>query len=183
MTFDSRKVKKDALFIATKGTHQNGHLYIDKAIELGAIAILCEQMPVKKVESVTYVKVADTTYSMGVMACNFYDNPSQKLKLVGVTGTNGKTTTVTLLFNLFKSMGYSVGLLSTVQNKINNTVVEATHTTPDAISLNELLDTMVKQECEFAFMEVSSHAVVQNRIAGRFYLVHTTQHLVLLWQV
>jgi len=166
ITFDSRKVKKDSLFIATKGTQQDGHLYIDKAIELGAIAILCEVMPKNKIEGITYIKVADTSYSMGIMACNFYDNPSEKLKLVGVTGTNGKTTTVTLLFNLFKSMGYSVGLLSTVQNKINSTNIEATHTTPDAISLNELLDTMVKQECEFAFMEVSSHAVVQNRIAG-----------------
>ena len=166
MTFDSRKVKKDSLFVATKGTQQDGHVYIDKAIELGAIAVVCEQMPKTKVDTVTYIKVADTSYAMGVMACNFYDNPSEKLKLVGVTGTNGKTTTVTLLFNLFKSMGYSVGLLSTVQNKINNTVIPATHTTPDAIALNELLDNMVKQECEFAFMEVSSHAVVQNRIAG-----------------
>ena len=166
ITFDSRKVKKDSLFIATKGTLQDGHAYIAKAIEQGAIAILCEQMPANKVDAITYVKVADSSYSMGIMACNFYDNPSEKLKLVGVTGTNGKTTTVTLLFNLFKSMGYSVGLLSTVQNKINNTVIEATHTTPDAISLNEMLDNMVKQECEFAFMEVSSHAVVQNRIAG-----------------
>ncbi len=166
MTFDSRKVKKDSLFIATKGTTQDGHLYIDKAIEMGAIAILCEQMPKNKVDAITYIKVADSSYSMGIMACNFFDNPSEKLKLVGVTGTNGKTTTVTLLFNLFKSMGYSVGLLSTVQNKINNTIVPATHTTPDAIALNELLDNMVKQECEFAFMEVSSHAVVQNRIAG-----------------
>ncbi len=166
ITFDSRKVKKDSLFIATRGTQQDGHLFIDKAIEMGAIAILCEVMPKNKVDGITYIKVADTSYSMGIMACNFYDNPSEKLKLVGVTGTNGKTTTVTLLFNLFKSMGYSVGLLSTVQNKINNTTIEATHTTPDAISLNELLDTMVKQECEFAFMEVSSHSVVQNRIAG-----------------
>ena len=166
MTFDSRKVKKDSLFIATTGTQNDGHLYIDKAIEQGAIAIVCEQLPKNKIESVTYIKVADSSYAMGIMACNFYDNPSEKLKLVGVTGTNGKTTTVTLLFNLFKSMGYSVGLLSTVQNKINNTVIPATHTTPDAIALNELLDNMVKQDCEFAFMEVSSHAVVQNRIAG-----------------
>lgn len=166
ITFDSRKVKKDSLFIATRGTLQDGHLYIEKAIEQGAIAILCEQLPKTKIDSITYVKVSDSSYAMGIMACNFYDNPSEKLKLVGVTGTNGKTTTVSLLFNLFKSMGYSVGLLSTVQNKINNLVIEATHTTPDAISLNELLDTMVKQDCEFAFMEVSSHAIVQNRITG-----------------
>ena len=166
VTFDSRKVKKDSLFIATKGTAVDGHLYIDKAIESGAIAIICETIPQQKNETVTYVKVVDSSLALGIIACNFYDNPSEKIKLVGITGTNGKTTTVTLLFNLFKSLGYSVGLLSTVQNKINNTVIPSTHTTPDALALNELLSTMVEQGCEYAFMEVSSHAVVQNRIAG-----------------
>jgi UDP-N-acetylmuramoyl-L-alanyl-D-glutamate--2,6-diaminopimelate ligase len=166
LTFDSRKVTKDALFIATKGTQTDGHQFISKAIELGAIAIVCETMPKEKLESVTYIKVADASYAMGIISCNYFDNPSQKLKLVGVTGTNGKTTTVTLLFNLFKSMGYSVGLISTVQNKINNNIIPSTHTTPDAISLNELFAEMVNQNCEYAFMEVSSHAVVQNRIAG-----------------
>jgi UDP-N-acetylmuramoyl-L-alanyl-D-glutamate--2,6-diaminopimelate ligase len=110
--------------------------------------------------------VKDASYALGIIACNFYDNPSEKIKLVGVTGTNGKTTTVTLLFNLFRALGYNVGLLSTVQNKINNTVIQSTHTTPDALSLNELLNEMVKSGCDYAFMEVSSHAVVQNRIAG-----------------
>jgi UDP-N-acetylmuramoyl-L-alanyl-D-glutamate--2,6-diaminopimelate ligase len=166
VAFDSRQVKKDSLFIATKGTTVDGHDYISKAIELGAIAIVCEEIPVTKLEQITYVKVTDSGYALGIIACNFYDNPSEKIKLVGVTGTNGKTTTVTLLFNLFKSMGYSVGLLSTVQNKINNTIIPATHTTPNAIELNSLLSSMVEQSCEFVFMEVSSHAIVQNRIAG-----------------
>lgn len=166
VAFDSRKVKKDSLFVATAGTSVDGHDYINKAIESGAVAIVCERIPDEKKESITYVKVTDSTAALGIIACNYFDNPSEKLKLVGVTGTNGKTTTVTLLFNLFKSLGYSVGLLSTVQNKINNTVIPSTHTTPDALSLNELLNVMVEQGCEYAFMEVSSHAVVQNRIAG-----------------
>ena len=166
IVFDSRKVKKDSLFVATKGASDDGHIYIQKAIESGAIAIVCEEIPKDKNDQITYVKVKDSTYALGVMACNYFDNPSEKLKLVGITGTNGKTTTVTLLFNLFKSLGYSVGLLSTVQNKINNTVIPSTHTTPDAITLNELLFKMEEQGCEFVFMEVSSHAIVQNRIAG-----------------
>ncbi len=166
IVFDSRKVKKDSLFVATKGAAVDGHIYIQKAIESGAIAIVCEEIPKDKNDQITYVKVTDSTYALGVMACNYFDNPSEKLKLVGITGTNGKTTTVTLLFNLFKSLGYSVGLLSTVQNKINNTVIPSTHTTPDAITLNELLFKMEEQGCEFVFMEVSSHAIVQNRIAG-----------------
>ncbi|MBA3681068.1 MAG: UDP-N-acetylmuramoyl-L-alanyl-D-glutamate--2,6-diaminopimelate ligase [Bacteroidetes bacterium] len=166
VTFDSRSVKKDSLFVATKGTAVDGHTYIDKAIESGAIAVVCEEMPANKNENVTYVKVADSSYALGIIACNFFDNPSEKVKLVGITGTNGKTTTVTLLFNLFKSLGYSVGLLSTVENKINNTIIAATHTTPDALTLNELLTTMISQGCEYVFMEVSSHAVAQNRIAG-----------------
>ncbi len=166
VTFDSRTVKKDSLFLATKGTAAVGPLFIEKAIENGAIAIVCEIVPENKNESVTYVKVEDSSYSLGIIACNYFDNPSEKIKLVGITGTNGKTTTVTLLFNLFKSLGYSVGLLSTVQNKINNTIIPATHTTPDALTLNELLSNMVEQGCEYAFMEVSSHAIVQNRITG-----------------
>lgn len=166
VTFDSRKVKKDSLFVATSGTASDGHTFIDKAIESGAIAIVCETLPANINENVNYVKVTDSSLALGIIACNYFDNPSEKIKLVGVTGTNGKTTTVTLLFNLFRSLGYSVGLLSTVQNKINNTIIPATHTTPDALALNELLSQMVQQGCEFAFMEVSSHAVVQNRIAG-----------------
>ncbi|PBQ31437.1 UDP-N-acetylmuramoyl-L-alanyl-D-glutamate--2,6-diaminopimelate ligase [Sphingobacteriaceae bacterium] len=163
---DSRKVKKGCLFVASRGAAVDGHQFIQKAIEAGAIGIVCEVMPKEKNDGVTYIKVTDSTYSLGIIACNYYDNPSEKLKLVGVTGTNGKTTTATLLFNLFRSLGYSVGLLSTVQNKINSTVIPSTHTTPDALSLNELLSNMVEQSCEFVFIEVSSHAVVQNRIAG-----------------
>ncbi len=166
ITFDSRKVKKDTLFVATKGTATDGHKYIDMAIEAGAAAIVCEDMPEQKNDHVSYVKVEDSTLALGYMACNYFDNPSQKLKLVGVTGTNGKTTTVTLLINLFRGMGYNVGLLSTVENKINNEIIPATHTTPDALALNELLANMVEKGCDYAFMEVSSHAVVQNRIAG-----------------
>lgn len=166
VTFDSRKVRKDCLFVATKGTAVDGHEFIAKAIEGGAVAIVCEVLPENRAANVTYVKVNDSSKALGIIACNYYDNPSEKIKLVGITGTNGKTTSVTLLFNLFKQLGYSVGLLSTVQNKINNTVIPSTHTTPDALSLNELLNVMVEQGCEYAFMEVSSHSVAQNRIAG-----------------
>jgi UDP-N-acetylmuramoyl-L-alanyl-D-glutamate--2,6-diaminopimelate ligase len=166
VTFDSRKVKKDSLFIATVGVTVDGHSFIDKAIELGAIAIVCETLPKQIHEHITYIKVLNSSESLGYIACNFYDNPSEKLKLIGITGTNGKTTTVTLLFNLFKGLGYQVGLLSTVENKINNVVIPSTHTTPDALSLNELLNQMVEQGCQYAFMEVSSHAIVQHRITG-----------------
>jgi len=166
ITFDSRKIKKDCLFIAVKGTAVDGHHFISQAIEMGAIAIVCEELPETRLENITYVKVKNATYALGIIAANFYDNPSQKLKLVGVTGTNGKTTTVTLLYNLFKSLGYTVGLLSTVKNKIHNEEVVATHTTPDAISLNELLNKMLERGCQYVFMEVSSHAIVQHRVAG-----------------
>jgi UDP-N-acetylmuramoyl-L-alanyl-D-glutamate--2,6-diaminopimelate ligase len=166
VTFDSRKVKKGSLFVAVRGTATDGHAFIQTALDNGAAAIVCEELPEHQIASVTYVKVKDSSLSLGIIACNFFDNPSTKLKLVGVTGTNGKTTTVTLLFNLFRSLGYSVGMLSTVQNKINNTIIRSTHTTPDALTLNELLATMVEQDCEYVFMEVSSHAVVQHRITG-----------------
>ena len=166
VTFDSRKVKKDSLFIATRGTASDGHHYIEVAIEAGAVAVVCEDLPETLKENVTYVKVLDSSASLGYIACNFYDNPSEKLKLVGITGTNGKTTTVTLLFNLFRGLGYNVGLLSTVENKINTTVIPSTHTTPDALALNELLSKMVEAGCQYAFMEVSSHAIVQHRITG-----------------
>ncbi len=166
VTFDSRKVKKDSLFIATRGTASDGHHYIELAIENGAVAVVCEYLPETLKENITYVKVLDSSASLGYIACNFYDNPSEKLKLIGITGTNGKTTTVTLLFNLFRGLGYNVGLLSTVENKINNTVIPSTHTTPDALALNELLAKMVEAGCQYAFMEVSSHAIVQHRITG-----------------
>jgi UDP-N-acetylmuramoyl-L-alanyl-D-glutamate--2,6-diaminopimelate ligase len=166
VVFDSRKIKKDSLFVAIKGVTADGHAFISKAIESGAVAILCEELPETINENITYVKVLDTSEALGYIACNYYDNPSEKLKLVGVTGTNGKTTSVTLLFNLFRNLGYKVGLLSTVENKINQEVIPSTHTTPDALSLNELLSKMVEAGCQYAFMEVSSHAIVQHRVTG-----------------
>lgn len=166
VVFDSRNARKDCLFVATRGTSVDGHLFINKAIEGGANAIVCEEFPDEQFEHITYVKVKDASYALGIIASNFYDEPSTKLKLVGVTGTNGKTTTVTLLYNLFKSLGYTVGLISTVRNKIHNEVIPATHTTPDAVALNELLSKMHEKGCQYVFMEVSSHAVAQHRIAG-----------------
>ncbi len=166
ISFDSRKIEKDSLFVALKGTQSNGHKYIDDTIAKGAVAILCEELPKNINEKITYIKVKDTSAELGIVASNFYDNPSEHIKLIGITGTNGKTTTVTLLFNLFKKLGYKTGLISTVKNQINNDVITATHTTPDAIELNTLLHQMIGKGCTHCFMEVSSHAVVQNRIAG-----------------
>ncbi|MCW3070236.1 MAG: UDP-N-acetylmuramyl-tripeptide synthetase [Bacteroidetes bacterium] len=166
ISFDSRRVEKDSLFVAVKGTLSDGHKYINDTLAKGAIAVMCEEFPAEISEKFTYIKVKDTTAALGIVAANFYDNPSEKIKLVGVTGTNGKTTTVTLLFNLFKKLGYKTGLLSTVKNQVNNDVIPATHTTPDAIQLNALLRQMIDKGCTHCFMEVSSHAVVQNRIAG-----------------
>lgn len=166
ISFDSRKIEKDSLFVAVKGTASDGHKYIDDTIAKGAVAVLCEELPQVLNDRITYLKVNDASAALGIVAANFYDNPSESLQLVGVTGTNGKTTTVTLLFSLFKKMGYKVGLLSTVKNQINNDVIPATHTTPDAIQLNALLRQMLDKGCTHCFMEVSSHAVVQNRIAG-----------------
>jgi UDP-N-acetylmuramoyl-L-alanyl-D-glutamate--2,6-diaminopimelate ligase len=164
--FDSRQIKPDYLFIATKGTQTDGHAYIQKAIENGALAVLCEDMPDIIQEGITYIQTPDSSEALGIASANFYENPSQKLKLVGVTGTNGKTTNVTLLYNLFRGLGYSAGMLSTVENYINDKVVPASHTTPDAIQLNALLAEMVKAGCQYCFMEASSHAIVQRRIAG-----------------
>ena len=166
VSFDSRKVEKDSLFFAVKGIKSDGHNYIDDTINSGAIAIVCEELPDKINGKITYIKVKDSALALGIVASNFYDNPSEKIKLVGITGTNGKTTTVTLLFNLFKKLGYKVGLLSTVKNQINNDIIPSIHTTPDAIQLNYLLRMMLDKGCTHCFMEVSSHAVIQNRIAG-----------------
>jgi UDP-N-acetylmuramoyl-L-alanyl-D-glutamate--2,6-diaminopimelate ligase len=166
IAFDSRKVERHGLFIAVKGETVDGHDFIDKAIELGAIAIVCERLPEVLKERVNYIKVKDSALALGYIASNFYDNPSNALKLVGVTGTNGKTTTVTLLYRLFMKLGYSTGLLSTVENKIDTETIPATHTTPDAIQLNALLRQMVDNGVEYCFMEVSSHAVVQHRVTG-----------------
>lgn len=166
LQFDSRKVENNQLFFAIKGTQVDGHQYINQVIEKGATAIICETLPENIHPKITYIKVKDSAEALGYAAANSYGNPSQSLSLVGVTGTNGKTTNVTLLFNLFRKMGYSSGLLSTVQNQINEQVIPATHTTPDPISLNKLLAEMVKIGCSHCFMEVSSHAVVQHRITG-----------------
>ena len=166
ISFDSRKVSEGTLFFAVKGTQVDGHDYIEKAIEKGASAIVCEKLPRKKNASVTYIKVENSAYVLGVSASNFFGNPSEKLRLVGVTGTNGKTTIATLLYRLFTDAGYSCGLLSTIENIVNRDVVPSTHTTPDPIELNTLLQQMVEKGCEYAFMEVSSHSVAQDRIAG-----------------
>lgn len=166
LCFDSRQVVLGSLFIAVRGVHTDGHLFIDKAIAFGARAVIVEELPVETLDSVVYIVVADSALALGIVAANFYDNPSKKMKLVGVTGTNGKTTVATLLFQLFTELGYHVGLLSTVQNQISDRVIPATHTTPDPIQLNYLLHEMVEEGCDYCFMEVSSHAVVQQRIAG-----------------
>ncbi|MFD2742526.1 MULTISPECIES: UDP-N-acetylmuramoyl-L-alanyl-D-glutamate--2,6-diaminopimelate ligase [Sphingobacterium] len=166
LCFDSRAIVDGNLFIAIRGSHTDGHLYLQKAIELGAIALLVEDWPENVHEGITYILVDDSSYALGLVAANFYDNPSHQLKLVGVTGTNGKTTVATLLYNLFIGMSYQVGLLSTVENRISGRVIPTTHTTLDPISLNKLLRDMVNEGCDYCFMEVSSHAVVQQRIAG-----------------
>lgn len=164
--FDSRKVKEGSLFIAIKGTQSDGHGFIDKAISLGAVAIVAEKLPEVISDKATYVTVKDSAQALGIIASNFYGNPSEKLKLVGVTGTNGKTTVATLLYKLFSSLGYRCGMLSTVVNKIVDKDFVSTHTTPDPIQINELLVSMLEAGCTHCFMEVSSHAVAQGRIAG-----------------
>lgn len=166
VNIDSRRIKDGHLFIAIKGTQVDGHSYINKAIELGAIAILCEDVPTNKIAGITYIKVTSTEDAVGKVATIFYGDPSAKLKLVGVTGTNGKTTIATLLYNMFRKFGYKCGLLSTVCNYIDGEVIPADHTTPDPIELNELLGKMVSEGCEYAFMECSSHAIAQKRIGG-----------------
>ncbi len=167
--FDSRAVEKNSLFVAISGTQVDGHDYVDKAIALGARAILCEKLPLEIASGITYVMVGNSAKCMGIAAGNFYANPSKKLSLVGVTGTNGKTSIVTLLFNLYRQMGYTCGLLSTVQNQIMDEVIPATHTTPDSVKINELLALMLKKGCTHVFMEVSSHAVAMERVAGLHY--------------
>lgn len=164
--FDSRLVDNDTLFFATKGTAVDGHDFIDAAIEKGAKAIVCENLPQNIVDNIYYLKVENSLEALGHAANAWYDYPSTKLKLTGVTGTNGKTTTATLLYDIFRKLGYKVGLLSTVCNYIDGQAIEATHTTPDALMLNKLLADMVAAGCTHAFMEVSSHAVDQRRIAG-----------------
>ncbi len=166
ITFDSRQVKSGQLFVAIRGTSIDGHKFIITAIENGASAIICETLPDEIYDNVTLVKVQNSAKAMGIVAANFYDNPSERLTLVGITGTNGKTTVATLLYRLFQRFGYRSGLLSTVRNYVCNKAIEATHTTPDPIQINRILKEMVDKECKYAFMEVSSHALVQERIAG-----------------
>lgn len=163
---DTRDDLLNSLFIAVKGTTTDGHKYIPTAIEKRCKCVVCEEIPQSIDNEVVYIKVKDSSLALGQIASNWYDNPSEKLYLVGITGTNGKTTTVTLLYKVFKDLGYKVGLISTIENKIDERVIASSHTTPDAIQLNGLLAEMVSNRCQYVFMEVSSHAVVQNRIAG-----------------
>ena len=163
---DSRMVKKGFMFVAVKGTQADGHNYISKAIENGATAVVCEQLPEKLDEHVTYIQLHDTEEAVGKLATTFYGNPTSKLDLIGVTGTNGKTTIATLLYNMFRAFGYKVGLISTVCNYIDGEAIPTEHTTPDPITLNQLLGRMADEGCKYAFMEVSSHSVVQKRISG-----------------
>mgnify|MGYP002636861805 FL=1 len=164
--FDSRAVKKGSLFVAQKGVSVDGHLFIDKAIRLGATSVICEVLPEKKQDNITFIQVDDSNTSLAIIASNFYDNPSSKLKLIGVTGTNGKTTIASLLYQLHKKAGFKVGLLSTVQILVDTIAYESTHTTPDSVTINNYLNQMVVQGVTHCFMEVSSHGIHQKRTAG-----------------
>lgn len=166
INIDSRQIESGHIFVAVKGTQTDGHAYISKAIEKGATAIVCEMLPEKLNEKVTYIKVPDTEDIVGKLATTFYGDPTSKLELVGVTGTNGKTTIATLLYNMFRKFGYKVGLVSTVCNYIDGEVIPTEHTTPDPITLNKLLGRMADEGCKYAFMEVSSHSIAQKRIGG-----------------
>jgi len=166
VVFDSRKVVPGSLFVAIHGTVSDGHAFIDQAISDGAVAVICEVLPAHVTGEVDFLMVADSSQALGIVAANFYDNPSKNLKLVGVTGTNGKTTIATLLYKLFLDLGYKCGLLSTVENQVNGKVHASTHTTPDPVELNRFMSLMVEQGCDYCFMEVSSHAIAQHRIAG-----------------
>jgi UDP-N-acetylmuramoyl-L-alanyl-D-glutamate--2,6-diaminopimelate ligase len=166
LQIDSRAVQTGDAFIAIKGTHTDGHKYIQSCIEKGARVIICEAMPDATDQSVTYVQVENSSKALGQLASNFYGRPSSLLKVIGVTGTNGKTSTVTLLYRLFRALGHNAGLLSTVENQINDEVIPSTHTTPDALRLNQLMKQMLDSNCEYCFMEVSSHAIDQSRVEG-----------------
>ncbi len=166
LAFDSRTVKRNTLFVAVRGTVTDGHCFIEKAVESGASVIVCEELPKLIRDEVCYVLVSDCSEALGKIASNYYDRPSEKLRLVGITGTNGKTTVATLLYKLFEGLGYRTGLISTVENFIHDNRLASTHTTPDPVALNQLLANMTDSGCEYCFMEVSSHAIVQNRIAG-----------------
>lgn len=171
LAFDSRKAVESSLYVAIKGVLADGHSFINSAIEKGANVIVCETLPEISQNDVTYILVENSSKALGHLASNFYDNPSQKLNLVGVTGTNGKTTVTTLLFDIFKNLGYQSALISTVEYRIADEVIPSTHTTPDVIRLNEMLAKAVEEGCEYAFMEVSSHGIVQDRIEGLHFKV------------
>ncbi|KFF09334.1 UDP-N-acetylmuramoyl-L-alanyl-D-glutamate--2,6-diaminopimelate ligase [Chryseobacterium luteum] len=171
LVFDSRKITEGSLYVAVRGTVADGHSYIASSVEKGAKAVVCEELPETLDENVTYIKVKDSSKALGHLASNFYGNPSQKLKLIGVTGTNGKTSVSTLLFDVFKNLGYDSALLSTVEIRIGEKIIPATHTTPDVITINKILAQAVEEGCEFAFMEVSSHGIAQNRIEGLHFKV------------
>ena len=166
LVFDSRKASPKSVFVALKGEQADGHLFIQKAIDLGASAVVCEVLPEILPENVQFVQVKNSAEALAIMAANFYDRPSEKLKLVGVTGTNGKTTTASILYELFQKLGYRVGLLSTIRYLINGEEFDASHTTPDVLTINEFLAKMLKAGCTHCFMEVSSHALVQHRVTG-----------------
>ena len=166
ISFDSRKIEPGSLFVALRGTVTDGHHFLWDATRRGVSAIVCEEMPATVRNEITYIITKDTSLALGLICNEFYDRPSQKLTLVGVTGTNGKTTTATLLYHLFRAMGYKAGLISTVAYFVNEQRTEASHTTPNPVQLNELMAQMVQQGCEYCFMEVSSHSVVQQRISG-----------------
>lgn len=166
LVFDSRKVSENSLYIALRGTIVDGHSFIAASIEKGAKTVVCEEFPENLDETITYVKVKDSSKTLGHLASNFFGNPSEKLKLIGVTGTNGKTSVTTLLFDVFKNLGYDSALLSTVEIRIGEKIIPATHTTPDVVTINKILAQAVEEGCEFAFMEVSSHGIAQNRIEG-----------------
>ncbi len=166
ITIDSRQVQRDFVFVAIKGEKVDGHRFISKAVELGATVIICEEIPDQIIDGITYLQVNNSHETVAIIAHQFYDEPSTKVKLVGVTGTNGKTTIATVLFKLFTQLGYKCGLISTVQNQIGSDIVPSTHTTPDAVSLNQLLVKMIDENCTHVFMECSSHAIHQHRISG-----------------
>ena len=166
LKFDSRNVERGCLFFAIKGTAYDGHQYIHDAVQSGAVAVICEKIPDSLEMNTTFILVKDSTYAKALIASNFYGNPSAHLNLVGITGTNGKTTTVTLLYGLFRKLGHKTGLISTIENRIQEQVLPSSHTTPDPIQLNQLLAKMVEEGCTHCFMEVSSHSLVQHRVSG-----------------
>ena len=162
IVFDSRKVVPGALFVATRGTQVDGHEYINTSVEMGAKVIICERIPELRLEGVNYIEVRNSQYALGIIASNFYDRPSENLQVIGITGTNGKTSCASMLFNLFTGLGYKVGLLSTIQIRIGEEIIQATHTTPDAVSIQKSMQYMVDKACTYCFMEVSSHAIDQD---------------------